>query len=179
MAALPGTRRHGIRHTEGLDVAVTDGTTAFVEHLRAAGFPEALHYDVITDPAPTGPWQLVFASAVLLHVPRELLSRVLGRLRDETVPGGHLIASLKTGRPEGWSSHKLDAPRWFTYCTAPDLDEVLQDSGWASRAMEEEGGRSDRWLVVHAQRPGRRRSGRHSEGTASETAEDSPSWGIP
>ena len=87
----------------------TDVTPGFVELLRADG-DEADVLDPLTDDladpaAPGTPYDGVWANACLLHVRREDLPAVLGRLAEATRRGGLLYASFKEGDGEGWSVH--------------------------------------------------------------------------
>ncbi|MFJ7288767.1 GNAT family N-acetyltransferase [Curtobacterium sp. NPDC098951] len=137
----------------GLAVDRTDGARSFVDALRSAGH-EARLVDVRSD-AFGGPYDAVFANAVLLHVGRSALEGVLARLRDAVHPGGALAATLKRGDGEAWSTRKLDRARHFTYWTPGPLAEVVGRSGWADVDVREttRPGADERWLTVTARRP--------------------------
>ena len=90
----------------GFRVRRTDATAAFVEMQRAQGH-EADLLDVRTDDV-GGPYDVVFAQAVLLHIDRAELPGVLARLSAAVRPGGLLAVSLKEGDGEEWSSHKVE-----------------------------------------------------------------------
>ena len=77
-----------------------------------------------------GPYNAVFANAVLLHVSRLQLRRVLEVALHSTRVGGVLTASFKKGTGEGWSAKKLNAPRHFTYWQEEDLRRVVLATGW-------------------------------------------------
>ncbi len=68
----------------GATVRRTDGTPAFVERLRAAGH-DAHVLDARRDPL-GGPYDAVFANAVLLHLSRPDLQALLGRALAERPP---------------------------------------------------------------------------------------------
>ena len=94
----------------GLDVRRTDVTPAFVELLRAGG-DEADLLDPLTDDladpaAPGTPYAGVWANACLLHVRREDLPAVLGRLAEATAGDG---AALRVG--QGGRRRELVGPR--------------------------------------------------------------------
>ena len=60
-----------------------------ISHLRQdAGF-DVVEHDLRTDPVPDGPWDVIHARLVLLHIPerREILSRLAAAL----APGGALV----------------------------------------------------------------------------------------
>lgn len=132
---------------QGLDVTVTDASSGFRQHLASLGLAPVA-YDLMTDDLPAGEWDALLANAVLLHIPREDLPAVLGRLRRAVHPGCRFVLSLKTGREDGWSHAKLDAPRWFTYWAEEDIRELLERSGWRVRSCAASTGRADEWLLL-------------------------------
>ena len=112
----------------GLIVDRTDGAAAFVDRLNAAGHAaRVLNLDAGDF---DGPYDAIFANAVLLHVPRARLTGVLEVARRATRLGGVLVASFKNGDGEGWSDQKLDARRHFTYWREDALQFVVRDAGW-------------------------------------------------
>ncbi|QKS15033.1 GNAT family N-acetyltransferase [Curtobacterium sp. Csp2] len=148
----------------GLRVDRTDGAAAFVDRLRAAGHDARL-LDVRDDDGPRdaggvltpwgGPYDAVFANAVLLHVDRDDTRPVLDRARRAVRPGGVLAATVKRGDRDGWSDRKLDDPRWFTYWTEDALAAVVTAAGWRGVTVRESTrpGADERWLTVTAHRP--------------------------
>lgn len=141
----------------GLRVDRTDGSVAFVDRLRAAGH-DARVLDVRRD-GWGGPYDAVFANAVLLHVARADTGTVLERARRAVRPGGVLAATVKRGdgdgRGDGWSDRKLDDPRWFTYWDEDALAEAVTSAGWVAVDVREttRPGAEERWLTVTARRP--------------------------
>lgn len=135
----------------GVRVCRTDGAIAFVERLRSAGH-SALVLDVRTEDF-GGPYDAVFANAVLLHVPRLRLASVLSVARRATRPGGMLVASFKQGAGEGWSYEKLDHPRHFTYWQEDALKSVVTDAGWIPLDIYDSTQKNsvERWINVTAQ----------------------------
>ena len=99
-----------------------------------------------------GPYDAIFANAVLLHVPRPALAGVLEVARLSCRPGGPLVASFKKGHGEAWSVAKLEDARHFTYWNEDDLAVVAQQAGWAAvRAFESTGADSaERWITLTA-----------------------------
>ena len=135
-------------HFEGRGVVVerTDGTPAFVDLLREQGHPTRLLE--ITTGALGGPWDAVFANAVLLHLTRAQLAAVLARIRIALKPDGLLAFTVKEGDDEGWSTAKIGVPRFFTYWREAALRTLLVDAGFTVLVMEHAQGRSEAWLYV-------------------------------
>ena len=124
--------------SRGLRVQRTDATAAFVDRLRADDH-DVRPLDVRTDPL-GGPYDAVFAQAVLRHLSREQLAAFAGRAlaavrRGGVLAavrlGGVLAATVKEEDGEAWTTDKLDAPRWFTYLLALALRVVFEASGWS------------------------------------------------
>jgi 2-polyprenyl-3-methyl-5-hydroxy-6-metoxy-1,4-benzoquinol methylase len=134
----------------GFQVRRSDATRAFVELQRAQGH-EIDVLDVRTDDL-GGPYDVVFAHAVLLHIDRNELPRVLTRVRDAVRPGGLLAMSLKEGDGEEWSSHKLELPRHFTYWREQPLRAVLEGIGWTPVVCEHVGPPDRPWLRTLSRR---------------------------
>ncbi|GAA5209680.1 class I SAM-dependent methyltransferase [Microbacterium kyungheense] len=134
----------------GLTVDRTDGAAAFVDALRAAGH-QARVLDVRAEDF-GGPYDAVFANAVLLHVPREDLAAVLATARRACRPGGVLVASVKKGEGEAWTRAKLDDPRHFTYWDETGLTSALRAAGWTPEQVTESTlpGAVERWITVIA-----------------------------
>jgi SAM-dependent methyltransferase len=146
----------------GLSVRRTDVSQGFVDRLHAGGFLADLVdplTDDLTDPLRGGaPYDGVWANASLLHVRRDALPAVLGRLADVTRPGGALHLTLKGGDGARWSVHgNVGAPRFFTFWREEPLREHLAAAGWevdeVQHGMSEPVGRpSEEWLAVFATR---------------------------
>jgi len=129
----------------GLAVRRTDITPAFVDLMRADGH-EADVLDPLVDDL-GGPWDGVWANAVLLHVDRGDLGTVLTRLHDVTRPGGTLYVSLKEGDGEQWSTHgHVAGRRHFTYWREEPLRAVLAETGWQVDELRRTRGQRDWWL---------------------------------
>jgi SAM-dependent methyltransferase len=144
----------------GISVRRTDISKGFVELLREAGF-EADQLDPLTDDLadpkrPGAPYDGVWACACLIHVAREDLGAVLGRLAAATRAGGPLHVSVREGDGEDVSAHGgAAAPRRYveTYWREPALRSVLADAGWTVSEVRRYIGRpDDRWLSVRATR---------------------------
>lgn len=96
----------------------------------------------------------VVACAALLHVPKDQLSPVIGRIWRALEPGGWHFASFKTGGTEGADEHG----RHYNQVTGADLDRLYAGAGdWESVAQEETMGvgyfsKPSRWLHLTARR---------------------------
>lgn len=134
----------------GLWVDRTDGARAFVESQRAAGHAARV-LDMRADDF-GGPYDAVFANAVLLHVPRADLPGVLATARRACRPGGVLVASFKKGAGDAWTQVKLDDPRHFTYWDEAGLTAALTAAGWTTEQVAESTlpESAERWITVIA-----------------------------
>jgi hypothetical protein len=129
-------------------VARTDATKAFVAMMRADGF-EARLLDVRYCEL-GGPFDAVFANAMLLHLTRPEFDEALRRARRAVIDRGVLAFTVKEGDGEAWSRAKLDRPRHFTYWRQPALEAALAATGWNLISLEHVAGRTDSWLYVIA-----------------------------
>lgn len=134
----------------GLVVDRTDGALAFVDRMRAAGHPARV-LDVLNGDF-GGPYDAVYANAVLLHVPRARFVDVLASIAAATRPGGLLVATLKKADGEGWSDRKLDDPRYFIYWQEPALLDALSAACWIPESVRETTGpgAAERWITAIA-----------------------------
>lgn len=139
----------------GLSVRRTDVSQGFVDLLRTDGF-EADQLDPLTDDladpqCPDTPYDGVWACACLIHVGREDLGTVLGRLAEATRHGGRLHTSLREGDGEDRQTYgTAEAPRHYTNTLwrEPELRSELTASGWVVDGLERHGG----WLAVRGHR---------------------------
>jgi SAM-dependent methyltransferase len=106
-------------------------------HLPVAADYSVLGHDLVNEPIPDGPWDVIHARLVLLHIPER--EDILRRMADALAPGGALLV-------EEW-----EATFGKLLLSAPDeeaaslFDEYLRlmlgqimpakgnDAGWASR----------------------------------------------
>lgn len=132
----------------GLRVERTDATPAFLDLMRADGH-EARKLDLRVDEL-GGPYDGVFANAVLLHLSRVDFEAALDRTRDAVLADGVLAFTVKEGDGEGWSNEKLDLPRYFIYWREEALREVITRAGWTILSIEHVEGRVSPWLYVLA-----------------------------
>jgi len=132
----------------GLGVIRTDGAASFVTMMRAVGH-DARRLDVRTDDF-GGPHDAVFADAVLLHLSPQQFEDVLRRLRGAIRDGGVLAFTVKKGTGSGWSTKKLESPRYFAYWQEDELRQALAGAGWTVSSLEHSTGPVDDWLQVIA-----------------------------
>jgi 2-polyprenyl-3-methyl-5-hydroxy-6-metoxy-1,4-benzoquinol methylase len=135
----------------GFTVRRTDASRAFVELQRADGHDVDV-LDVRTDDL-GGPYDVVFAHAVLLHIDRGELPGVLARLRTAVRPGGLQALTLKEGDGEAWSGHKLELPRHFTFWRLEPLREALVAAGWEPVVLEATSATYGPWLRSVSRNP--------------------------
>ena len=137
--------------SRGVRVQRSDATRAFVELLRGDGF-DAMLLDVRTDHL-GGPWDAVFANAVLLHLDRAAFADALAAIRRAVRPGGVLAFTLKDGDGEAWTNERLEVPRWFVFWRRGDVADALAAAGWIVESLDEVEGPNDPWLHVIARAP--------------------------
>ena len=155
----PGREADYLEH-RGLRVSRTDATPAFVDRLRALGHDAQLLDARTADLG--GPYDGVFAFAVLLHLSRMQFEDVLARAREAVGDSGVLAVTLKEGDGEEWTEAKLGQPRHFTYWREPDVRAVLTRTEWTVASLEHVPGRNgEQWLFVVARAAP---SGPHSSG---------------
>jgi SAM-dependent methyltransferase len=144
----------------GISVRRTDISKGFVELLRENGFKadllDPLNDDLADPQRPGTPYDGIWACACLIHVAREDLRVVLGRLAEATRTGGRLQASVREGDGEDVSIHgSAAAPRRYveTYWREPALRTALTEAGWiVSEIRRCVGSPDDWWLSVRASR---------------------------
>ncbi len=106
-----------------------EGAAALAAMAREHSGCEVWTQDLLALELPAQRFDGVFANAVLFHVPRQELPRVLRQLQDTLKPGGVLFTSNPRGNnEEGWQGerygayHDLDA--WRRYVSAAGFAEL-------------------------------------------------------
>jgi predicted TPR repeat methyltransferase len=99
-----------------------------------------------------GPYDVVFANAVLLHLTTIQFGDVLAKAAQAVTSSGLLAFTVKEGEGAEWSMAKLDRPRYFHYWQEAPLREQLTRSGWTPLSVERVQGRFEPWLYVIARR---------------------------
>ena len=104
-----------------------DGSARFVEMARAYSGCEVWQQDLVHLDLPAARFDGVFANAVLFHVPRAVLPKVLGELHACLKPGGVLFASNPRGdNQEGWNGE-----RYGSYHDLEQWRRFMEDAGFA------------------------------------------------
>lgn len=138
--------------SQGYTVECTDVTEGFVALLQEKGF-NARKLNAITDDLGAN-YDLILASAVLLHFTREETAQVLRKIHESLNDGGIFAFTLKQGEGEETLTEKLGAPRFFCYWQADQIAEYLQDAGFEKIDITEGqvGSRNVQWLQIIAQK---------------------------
>lgn len=136
--------------TKDFIVDRTDATKKFVELQRSHGH-QSRALNAITDDLGVG-YDMIFANAVLLHFTEDEVRSVFAKVLKSLKPNGIFAFSVKEGEGEEWSSAKLDAPRYFRYWKAKELEETITASGLQIEQIDEvkSDSRNVRWIHVIA-----------------------------
>lgn len=118
---------------EGFVLRATDGSPEMAEvAARRIGHPvEAMRFDELDE---RETYDGVWASACLLHVPRDELAGILGRIHRALRPGGIFYASYKVGHDDGRDSigryYNYPSPDWLaaTYASSGAWTQVSSDT---------------------------------------------------
>lgn len=129
---------------QGFSVQVSDVASSFITMLQEDGW-DAVSFDVVKDEL-EGDWDLVFADAVLLHLPRVEFSAALKKVHAGLNEDGRFAFTLKSGTGEAYSSEKLGIPRFFCYWQANEVELQLREAGYSSWTFTEHPG----WIHVVA-----------------------------
>lgn len=143
--------------SKGFKVDRTDAVHSFVEYLHSQGH-EARLLNALTDDL-GGPYDMVFADAVLLHFTVEQTKDVLKKIKGSLKTSGILAFSVKIGTGSAWSDAKLNDARFFTYWQKQPLQDCLEDSGFEVKYLKEaqtghDNKHAQGWLHVIALKPG-------------------------
>lgn len=137
----------------GFDVTPTDGSPQLAEEAgRLLGRPVlVMEFEAL---AAQQCYDGVWASASLLHAPRERLAAILAKVHAALRPGGLLVASYKAGDAEGRDRFG----RYYNYFDAATLAGQYRTAApWSALALEGEAGSGydgvpTDWLWVTARR---------------------------
>ena len=135
---------------QGFAVERTDVTPGFVKLLREQGH-HARELNVLTDEI-DGPYDLVFADAVLHHLNRPEVATTARSILGALSINGRFAASLRIGHAEGWSDEKLGVPRYFSDWERPGIEEVVRGAGFASFTATDGHKPGSSWLHFIAQK---------------------------
>lgn len=123
--------------------------------LSSRAVPGQVRADLRRLPLLDGRLDGLWCVAVLLHVPRELISGALAEFHRVLRPGGLGVISIAEGAGEGWERYPhLDGEidRYFVYHSAEDFAALLAAAGLEVRDTERRSTHRD-WLTLHVRRP--------------------------
>jgi SAM-dependent methyltransferase len=117
----------------GFQVRATDGSPEMAEIAsRRLGHPvEAMLFHELNE---QGAYEGVWASACLLHVPKQELAAILGRIRRALKPSGVFYASFKIGERDGRDDlgryYNYPSPEWLrtTYAKVGKWDSLTSET---------------------------------------------------
>ena len=133
---------------KGFRVKRTDVAPGFVKLLQSQGH-QAFILDAINDDL-AGPYDLIFADAVLLHFTRVETRSVIVKVFDALHDGGRFAFSLKQGDGDNWSEEKLGAPRYFCYWSKGDIEKIIKQTGFGDVQIKADRSGGTRWLHIIA-----------------------------
>ena len=97
-----------------------------------------------------GPYDLIFADAVLLHFTIEDVTKVFDKIRKALRTNGTFSFSVKNGQGTEWSTHKLGGGRFFQYWQSEDLRTLLVKKQFNVLSLVKT--HDDKWLHVIARK---------------------------
>jgi SAM-dependent methyltransferase len=135
----------------GYVVDATDGS-AELAALASVTLGQRVRTMAFTELSAVTAYDGIYASASLLHVPREELPDVVRRIWTALKPGGVVWASFKTGQAEGHDA----LGRYYNYLSVGELLQLWSASGqWSAVSAESWlgsgfDGEPTRWAAVSA-----------------------------
>jgi len=114
--------------SQGFAIERTDAAQSFVSYMQSKGNSARL-LNALTDDY-GGPYDMVYANAVLLHFTPEECDVVLKRVRKALTPNGLFAFSVKIGEGSAWSDRKLNDPRFFVYWQEETLKKLLTNQDY-------------------------------------------------
>lgn len=132
-----GPGRDGlILQEKGLDVVCLDASTAMVALSKARGL-ESLVGDLCNLPFPDASFDGAWAYTSLLHIPKSEVGTALQEIRRVLKEGGIFGLGLIEGENEMYrESSGMKQPRWFSYYTKSEIEELLRTHGFSIRYFE-------------------------------------------
>lgn len=133
--------------SKGLAVTCTDIIPEALEKLSSEGF-ETSEYDFRNEPSES--WHDcfdgVFANAVLLHAPDEILWKSLANIFKILKTGGAAGISFKNGDGQEISNEKMDAPRYFKYHRENEIIKLLSTFPFEIAKVEQS--ENEKWIRI-------------------------------
>ena len=117
----------------GFDVTGIDVVDIFLEEARknVAG-AKFLKMDMLDISFPKNSFDGILAQAVLLHIRRSEVPKVLKDFYKILKPGGKIYVGVKRGDGEGWEADKLanNKKRFFTYFSGEGIARYMKEAGF-------------------------------------------------
>lgn len=131
----------------GYSIQRSDATESFRNYMKDNG-KESIKFNVKTDEFP-GMYDVIIASAVLLHLNRDDFRGVLKKIASSLEPGGRFLFSVQKGVGEEWKENK-GGPRFFCYWEKERLESELNDAGFVVNDINIF--LDGKWLMVSAEK---------------------------
>lgn len=112
----------------GYHVTRTDVAESFIKYQKGLG-KEIEKFDAI-DGDLDKQFDLIIATAVLLHFNHEQFSKALENIKRHMSKEGLFAFAVKEGEGEEFTSAKMGQPRYFLYWKTEDLQKELVDHGF-------------------------------------------------
>ena len=132
-----GPGRDGLLLQEkGLDVLCLDASEAMLELCNMKGL-NTVPGDFMALPFPDQDFNGVWSYTSLLHVPKEDISQALKEIQRVLVPNGVFGFGMIEGEGESYrESSGVNQPRWFSYYTKEELEDLLSKHGFSVEYFE-------------------------------------------
>jgi SAM-dependent methyltransferase len=139
--------------SNGFKVIRSEAVHGVVDFMQRNG-QNAKLLNAITDDL-GGPYDMVFADAVLLHFTRADTEQVLKKICNALKTKGILSFRLKQGDGSGWEGGSFGSPRFFQYWQPNELEDLLGKTGFIVPSLDEGHSKFNKfnWLQVVARVP--------------------------
>lgn len=126
-----GPGRDGVLlRDRGIDVTCLDASEAMIAMTETQGFRSVLG-DFESMPFTDGEFGGVWAYTSLLHVPKSEIDRPMKEISRVLKSGGVFAIGMREGDFDGYRpSSEIDAPRWFSFYTKAEIEEILRRNGF-------------------------------------------------
>lgn len=135
----------------GLDLSHGMLMTASQRQLQTPAFVES---DMYRLPFAESKFQFIWASASLIHIPKNQVMEPLSEISRTLAPDGKAFFAMREGAGEGWEvSRTLSDRRYFVYWTEAEFCSVLTTNGFRVESSQVDIIRDARglsWLFVFA-----------------------------
>lgn len=118
---------------KGFTIQATDAFEAAVGSLRGQGF-DARKLDILNDSL-TEKYDLIIALAVFVHFNKVETQNAIRKIKKALKNNGLFAFSVKLGKGEEWSTHKMEKPRYFHYYSEEDILQILSTHGFIVKDM--------------------------------------------